>query len=195
MPPKKTEKKKSNRANTVTLNKWYPADDEPKAQTQVQKAKPAPLRKNIQPGQVLILLVGRFKGKRVIFLKSLQSGLLLVTGPHKINGVPLRRVNQSTVIPTSHKVDLAGVKFDQVNDDYFKRSKVKAQKKTEEAFFNAGTPEKTEEEKARLAEKKKTQSGIDSTLLASIKKTDLLRQYLKTRFTITRNMRPHELIF
>ena len=67
--------------------KFYPADDVKKPLRRRAVEKPTRLRASIRPGAVLILLAGRFKGKRVVFLKQLPSGLLLVTGPFKVNGV------------------------------------------------------------------------------------------------------------
>merc|ERR1711933_659130 len=97
--------------------------------------KPTKLRASITPGSVLILLAGRFRGRRVVFLKQLESGLLLVTGPYAVNGVPLRRVNQKFCIATSLKVDVKGADFASVSDKYFARESDAKAKKSESSVF------------------------------------------------------------
>jgi len=53
--------------------------------------------------------------------------LLLPTGPFKINGVPLRRINQRYVIATSTKLDISKLKLSETfNDAYFRRDKSSA---------------------------------------------------------------------
>jgi len=60
--------------------------------------------------------------------------ILFLSGPYKVNGVPLRRVPQSYVIATQTKVDISKVKLsDKVNDDMFKRTK--KPKKSSGAMF------------------------------------------------------------
>ena len=77
----------------------------------------------------------------MILLSHLPQGVLLVTGPFKVNGVPLRRVNARYVIATSAKVDLKGVDSKTVEkvseEGYFTKEKSK-EKKGEEAFFKQG---------------------------------------------------------
>lgn len=107
----------------ATTPKFYAPDDVPTPIKKRAIVRPAKLRSSIAPGSVLILLAGRFKGKRVVFLKQLESGLLLVTGPFKLNGVPLRRVNQAYVIASSAKVDISGVDCSGVTDAHFKPDK------------------------------------------------------------------------
>ncbi|CAA3011135.1 60S ribosomal L6-like [Olea europaea subsp. europaea] len=131
--------KKSVAAEPVAVKapKFYPADDVKKPLSNKRKHKPTKLRASITPGTVLIILTGRFKGKRVVFLKQLASGLLLVTGPFKINGVPLRRVNQAYVVATSTKVDISGVNVEKFDDKYFAKQAEKKKKKGETEFFEA----------------------------------------------------------
>ncbi|KAL7629343.1 60S ribosomal protein L6 [Parahypoxylon ruwenzoriense] len=173
--------------------KWYPADDESKPKTVRKALRPWAPRKSLQPGTVLILLAGRFRGKRVVLLKTLDQGVLLVTGPFKINGVPLRRVNSRYVIATSYKIDLNGLEQSKVDEvaeaQYFTRDKAK-DKASEDAFFNQGEkPQKKEISTSRAADQK----TIDKPLIASIKKVDLLASYLASSFSLRKGDKPHEM--
>ena len=115
--------------------RFYAPDDVKKPVYKKDTNRKTKLRPTVTPGTVLILLAGRFKGKRVVFLKQLESGLLLVTGPYTVNGVPLRRVNQSYTIATSTKIDIKSVKIDaSLNDAFFKA----ADKKAKKEFFEEG---------------------------------------------------------
>ncbi|KHG02478.1 60S ribosomal protein L6-3 [Gossypium arboreum] len=171
--------------------KFYPAEDVKKPLLNKRKPKPTKLRASITPGTVLILLAGRFMGKRVVFLKQLPSGLLLVTGPFKINGVPLRRVNQSYVIATSTKVDISGVNVEKFDDKYFAKEVDKKKKKSEGEFFEA----EKEDKKELPEDKKEDQKSVDASLIKSIEGVPDLKAYLAARFSLKSGMKPHELVF
>ncbi|KFK41845.1 hypothetical protein AALP_AA2G178700 [Arabis alpina] len=171
--------------------KFYPAEDVKKPLANRRKPKPTKLRASITPGTVLIILAGRFKGKRVVFLKQLTSGLLLVTGPFKINGVPLRRVNQAYVIGTSTKVDISGVSLDKFDDKYFGKVAEKKKKKGEGEFFEA----EKEEKKSIPQDKKDDQKTVDAALIKAIEAVPELKTYLGARFSLKQGMKPHELVF
>ncbi|XP_027355389.1 60S ribosomal protein L6-like isoform X1 [Abrus precatorius] len=171
--------------------KFYPAEDVKKPLLNKHKPKATKLRASITPGTVLILLAGRFKGKRVVFLKQLPSGLLLVTGPFKINGVPLRRVNQSYVIGTSTKVDVSAVNVDKFDDKYFSKEVQKKTKKGEGEFFEA----EKEEKNVLPQQKKDDQKTVDSALIKAIESVPDLVVYLGARFSLKAGVKPHELVF
>lgn len=119
----------TNRSNT-----WYPSEDESKHFLRARNhPKAAAASKTLTPGKVLILLAGKYRGKRVVLLRRLPSGLLLVAGPHKLNGVPLKRVNQAYVLATSATVALEGVNAADIGDDYFRKVLPKG-KRTEGSF-------------------------------------------------------------
>jgi len=124
------------------------------------------------------------------FLKQLTSGLLLITGPYKINGVPLRRVNQAYVLATSTKLDISSLPINEkLTDDYFKRPKAPKKQKTEEGFFDQTAEKKT------LGPRAADQKAFDGPLLELIKKTPHLTEYLGAKFSLKRGQYPHELKF
>jgi len=141
-------------------------------------------------------LSGPHRGRRVVVLKSLASGNLLVTGPYAVNGVPLKRVNPAFVLATSTQVSLAGVNA-KVDDAWFKRQKTWTQsqlKNASEARLKRVEQSKQSETQWRESAKQ-TQKNVDAQLLENIKKVEHLKGYLGTRFTLYNNSRPHELNF
>ena len=131
----------------------------------------------------------------MILLKPLEQGVLLVTGPFKVNGVPLRRVNARYVIATKTSVKLDGLDKSTVDkagsDEYFARDKKADKKGSEEAFFNQGKAQKKEVASQRAEDQKK----VDKALLASIKKEPMLMSYLGSTFSLRKGDRPHEMVF
>ncbi|ODA81780.1 hypothetical protein RJ55_00284 [Drechmeria coniospora] len=202
MSAKPTTKKfgKSTRvvpAASEKAKKWYNADDECEPKKVRKAVRPWTPRSTLQPGTVLIILAGRFRGKRVVLLKTLDQGVLLVTGPFKINGVPLRRVNSRYVIATSYKVNVSGLDEKKITEisqpKYFTAEKAK-DKAGEEAFFQQGEkPEVALQKKKINSSRAADQKAIDKALLANIKKVDMLASYLGSSFSLRKGDKPHEM--
>jgi len=172
-------------------SKWYPAEDEPVNKKVRKTQKPTTLRPSLKPGAVLIILAGRFRGKRVVYLKPLSGGVILVTGPFKLNGVPLRRVNSRYVIATSTIVDISGIDLEKFDEKYFAKDK-EAKKSKEEKFFEAGKkPEKKPVPEVRKADQKE----IDAAVTKAIKQTPHLSAYISSTFSLSKGDRPHLMKF
>ncbi|KAK4051041.1 60S ribosomal protein L6 [Microbotryomycetes sp. JL201] len=171
---------------------FYPGEDVKALKKSRKTANPTKLRQTITPGTVLILLAGRFRGKRVVFLKQLASGLLLVTGPYKVNGVPLRRVNQAYAIATSTKVDISGLSVDaKIDDAYFSKDKKASRKGSEGEFFKDGEQEKKAFPESKAADQKQ----VDKAVLAAVAKVPNLAKYLSATFGLTKGQYPHLMKF
>ena len=149
------------------------------------------------PGTVLIVLAGRHRGKRVVFLKQLASGLLLVSGPFKINACPLRRMHQQFVIVTSTRLDISRLNIpDNIDDKYFKVKKDRSPKGKRgdggDIFDTKAEGYKPDEQR------KKDQIDVDKQLIDVIrqnKEKKLLFAYLGSYFQLRNRVFPHKLKF
>ncbi|XP_014679550.1 PREDICTED: 60S ribosomal protein L6-like [Priapulus caudatus] len=185
------------KVRVVKMSRYYPTEDKPKR----PKTRKLPfskhkrnLRPTITPGTVLILLAGRHKGKKVVFLKQLGTGLLLITGPFKLNGCPLRRINQIYVIATKTKIDVSDVNVpENINDEFFRRQKLKKPRHAEGEIFEAAK-QKYEVNQ----ERKDAQVAVDSQVMDAVRKSSdkkLLFGYMGTMFSLKNHQYPHKMVF
>ena len=191
------EKRKESRKKNAEENKklqfkknWYPVSDLKshfKRKCKIPKAShiSAPLT----PGQIVIILSGRFRGRRVVFLKKLESNLLLVTGPYKYNGVPLKRVNAAYILPTNTKLNVNAEVAKNVNDKSF--SKIEIERKKEEDFFEDG-----KKKRERITEdRKKLQTEVDTAVKTAVGEVPMMTEYLINRFALKNGDKPHLMKF
>jgi large subunit ribosomal protein L6e len=197
---KEVKGEKNGKTRTTRVNRFpksYPTEDKPRklsVNKHAARTHKHSLRSTITPGTVLILVAGRHAGKRVVFLKQLASGLILVTGPFKLNGCPMRRINAKYVIATSTKLDLTKLVMpENVNDQFFNRVKEAKAKSTDAEIFDV----KKEQYKVNDA-RKAAQVSVDKQLMTAIKASKektLLVSWLRTKFALTNRQYPHLMKF
>ena len=170
-------KRKESRKKNAEENKglkfkknWYPVSDiKGHFKRKCKIPKKTHISAELTPGQVVIILSGRFRGRRVVFLKKLESGLLLVTGPYKYNGVPLKRVNAAYVLPTNTKINVDGKAAESINDEFFLKVDIKREK--EEDFF------------------------VEDKVKKAVDEVPMMKEYLRNRFALKSGDKPHLMKF
>jgi large subunit ribosomal protein L6e len=125
------------------------------------------------PGTILIILTGRNRGKRVVFLMQLSSGLLLVTGHLSLNWVPLCCIEQTR--------NLSSAAWKSPN------TLLTLQEEAEEAQApgRRGLRHR-EKEKYEITEQSKIdQKTVDRQILPKIKAIPQLQGYMRSVFALT----------
>ena len=188
---KESRKKNAEENKSLKLKKnWYPVSNlKSHFKRQCKAPKASHISAPLTPGQVVIILSGRFRGRRVVYLKKLESNLLLVTGPYKYNGVPLKRVNAAYVLPTNTKLNINAEIAKNVNDKFFDRVDIERTK--EEDFF-----EDKEKKKGRISEdKKKLQTEVETEVKKAVDGVPMMKEYLRNRFALKNGDKPHLMKF
>ncbi len=188
---KAARKKNAEENKGLKLKKnWYPVSDfKGHFKRKCKVPKKTHISAELVPGQVVILLSGRFRGRRVVYLKKLESGLLLVTGPYKYNGVPLKRVNAAYVLPTNTKLTIDAKVADEIKNEFFKR--VEIARNEEKDFF---ADEKTKKERI-TDERKNAQNKVDTEVKKAVDAVPMMKEYLRNRFALKSGDKPHLMKF
>jgi len=196
---------KNGKSRKVLVNKgpkFYPTEDRIRRRTTghvTHKQHVRRFKAGIEPGRILIVLAGRHRGKRVVCLGTLPSGLLLVTGPFKINACPLRRMHQQFVIVTSTKLNLGAYKVPaHIDDKYFKVKKDKSARGKKSAS-GGDIFSKKKEAWSPDQRRKDDQIAVDKAVIDVVRKSGadkkILFSYLGSFFQLRNNMYPHKMKF
>ena len=106
----------------------------------------------------------------------------LLSGPFKVNGCPLRRVNQRFVVATSTSIDLSGVKVpEKIDDAYFRR----ARKEKKGAAKKEGDIFEAKKESYKVGLYYSTEISIRKLTCSSFDNIRLRTSGSRTRSTLT----------
>jgi len=145
------------------------------------------LRKNMTPGRVCVCLIGPYTSKKVVFLKQLDSGLLLCAC---LNNGSVRRFPQKWLLCTSQAVAISGIQKNLTGWTDSSFSVLKTESADDDGDKEDGFFDKNASSKNVPAE---FQSQVDGTIKAVEGCVDdkYMTMYLKARFTLESDMGPH----
>jgi large subunit ribosomal protein L6e len=198
-----------NPAIAAPKGKYYPAEDVVFQKGPSPVRNPPKVRSSIAPGSVLILLAGRFRGKRVVCLKVLSSGLLLVSGKNFNYNWSFLCEHMLIIIvlvlnsPITNLLlgpySLNGVPLRRVNQRYVISTSAKVDLSgvdvsgIDDAFFARASDAAGNE--AQLNTRRAAQKEVDGKLEANVAKVEMLSNYLQAKFSLSGKDRPHAMAF
>jgi len=155
------------------------------------------LRKSITPGTVGILLKGPQKARRVIFIKQLESGLLMVANP--VSGDEPTTIDHRYFMSTKLKLDISGVKVPEEMVHTHFHNKAERRKAYLKARRTATVLGEGENKPAGFTDEQKAINKKLVDQLADIvqkhPESPVLEGYMKTKFRLTHRDFPHRMNF
>lgn len=213
------------KAPVLEKGKWYPTEDVAKPAKRAHKPTLAKLRASVKPGAVVILLAGRFKGKRAVVLSQLKSGLLLVTGASRVtaaarwgavHAVAGKRwlTRSAPFIPHAGPYAVNGVPLRRVNASYVIATSTKIDvskvdvSSIDEKIFSAKEERATKQigkDEASFFAVQRTGSksavtsdarkALQTKVDSALALNEVTKAYLKSKFTLSKNDAVHKMKF